>query len=133
MTERPTAEWRRDLQEQEAAVAAGTLDPDSADAYALRLYPAAFTADVDAALTVFEHKVEQADLTSDGEVWGLIEGVVNGLNAVSERWELIETGEREELCQYIDDVLTAAGVDVSALASRRRIYRSDITDRWREW
>ena len=111
----------------------GTLDPESSDAFALRLYPAAFTADVDAALAAFERQADQADPTSDGEVWGLIEAVVESLNAVSERWELIETGEREELCQYIDDVLTAAGVDVAALASRSRIDRSDITDEWREW
>jgi hypothetical protein len=133
MTERPTVQWRVYLEEQEAAVAAGTLDPGSDAAFALRLYPAAFTADVDAALTAFENQVDRAQLASDDEVWRLIERVVVSLNAVSERWELIETDEREELCQYIDDVLSAAGADLPALAARSGIRRSEVTDQWREW
>jgi hypothetical protein len=126
-------DWRRDLEEQQAAVTAGTLDPESDNAWALTLFRQAFTADVDAALTAFERNVEQTDLSSAHEVWVLIRGVVLSLNTVSERWELIETGEREELCQYIDDVLTAAGVDLSAVASRSGIDRSEVTDEWREW
>ena len=132
MTERPTAQWRRYLEEQEASIAAGTLNPESDDAFALRLYPAAFTADVDAALTEFEEDVDRAELARDEEVWRLIERVVVSLNSVSERWELIETDEREELCQYIDDIMTE-GADLSALVARSRIARSEVTGQWREW
>lgn len=39
MTERPTVDWQRRLHEQEAAVAVGTLDPASDEAWAL-YYPA---------------------------------------------------------------------------------------------
>lgn len=125
---------RRQLRErQEAAVTAGTLDPESCDAWALGLWPAGFTADVDAALAVFERNIEQADLAGSHDVWVLIREVVLSLNAVDERWLAIETGEREQLCQYIDDALTAAGVDLSAVASRSGIDRDEITDEWREW
>lgn len=88
------------------AVAAGVLDPGSDDAWALRCFPAGFTADVDAALEVFERNVERADLTHQHDVWVLVR------NVVLDRWGLIETDERAELCQYIDDALTAAGADL---------------------
>jgi len=97
------------------------------------LFPAAFTADVDATLAMFERSVGRADLTTQHDVWVLVRNVVLDLNAVSDRWGLIETGEREDLCQYIDDTLTAAGADLSAVASRSGIDRTDITDEWREW
>jgi hypothetical protein len=131
--ERPTVEWRRHYEEQEAAVAAGTLEPGSGEAWALGLWPAGFTADVDAVLAVFERKIEQTDLTADHDVWVLIRGVVLSLNEVDEDWQAIETDEREALCQYIDDALTAAGVDLEAIASRSDIDRHEITDDWREW
>jgi hypothetical protein len=133
VVERPTTSWRRYTEEQEAAVAAGTLDPDSCDAWALGLWPAGFTADADAALAAFERRIEQADLTGSHEVWVLIREVVLSLNAVDERWQAIETDEREVLCQYIDDALTAAGADLPAIASRFGIHRYDITDEWRKW
>ncbi len=133
VAERPTVNWRQLLEEQEAAVAAGTLDPESCDAWALGLWPAGFTADVDAALAIFERNIAQTDLTGSHEVWVLIREVVLSLNAVDERWQAIETGEREQLCQYIDDALTASGVDLSVMASRSGIPRNNITDEWREW
>ena len=133
MAQRPTKAWRQFLKEQEAAIAAGSLDPGSDDAWALRCFPVAFTADVDAALTLFERKIERADLNSHHDVWVSIKDVVTALNSVSERWELIETDEREELCQYIEDALTEAGADLDAVASRAGIDRSEMTDEWREW
>ncbi|MDI6097497.1 hypothetical protein QLQ12_02645 [Actinoplanes sp. NEAU-A12] len=133
MAQRPTKDWRQFLEEQEAAVAAGSLDPGSEDAWALRCFPAAFTADVDAVLTLFERRIERVDLSSHHDVWVSIKDVVTALNSVSERWKLIETGEREELSQYIDDALTEAGADLDAVASRAGIDRSEMTDEWREW
>jgi hypothetical protein len=56
------------------------------------------------------------------------------LNAIDEEHgSRIETGEREELCEYIDDVLTDAGIDVGGLTARRDIDRAELTDEWREW
>ena len=133
VTKRPTEAWRQHLEDQEAAVAAGKLDPESNDAWAIRLFPAAFTADVDKALALFEQGIEQADLSRQHDIWVLIKGVIDNLNAVSKQWELIETGEREDLCKYIDDALTEAGADLDAVADGARIERNDLADEWREW
>jgi hypothetical protein len=53
--------------------------------------------------------------------------VVEQLNDVADDYGLIETDGREQLCAYIDAVLTNAGVDIDALAERRGISR-DLTD-----
>jgi hypothetical protein len=60
---------------------------------------------------------------------------VKALNAVDARYDgaAYETGERELLCTYIEDVLDAAGIDVDALAGRHRMTRHEITDEWRLW
>lgn len=130
--ERPTARWARLAAEQTEAVAAGTLPHD--DAFAPRLWPAAFTAAADAALADYEAAVARTGPDApDEELWALVEGVVTALNAVDEEHQAIETGEREELAEYVDDVLTAAGVDVGALTARRGTGREELTDRWRDW
>lgn len=65
----------------------------------------------------------------------MVQHVVLGLNEVNREHNGrgYETGEREQLCLYIDKTLTEAGVDVQALASRRGIGRYAITDEWRRW
>jgi len=45
----------------------------------------------------------------------------------------IETGEREELCEYISLVLEEAGIDTRELAARRGIGVHELTYEWREW
>ncbi|GAB7036281.1 hypothetical protein JCM9533A_01280 [Catenuloplanes niger JCM 9533] len=126
---------------QEAAVAAGELNP--AQAYAAELWPADFIAAVDAVLDAYEHDVATLnpaapnpaadDPAADDAVWAAIERVVLGLNAADESHGAIETGEREELAEYVDAVLTDAGVDVTALTARRGIDRAELTDSWRDW
>lgn len=69
----------------------------------------------------------------DEAVWAAVERVVLGLNAADESHGAIETGEREELAEYIDAVLTNAGVDVAALTVRRGLSRAERTDFWRDW
>jgi len=44
-----------------------------------------------------------------------------------------ETGEREELCEYIDASLEESGIDVRALEARREIDHGEIAGNWREW
>jgi hypothetical protein len=44
-----------------------------------------------------------------------------------------ETGEREELCSYIDATLTESGIDVAALDARNGFQRWELGDRWRTW
>ncbi|MFG3711666.1 hypothetical protein [Micromonospora sp. NPDC047730] len=131
MIERPTRGWRREVATQEAAVAAGGLDP--VEAYAAELWPADFTTAVDAVLDAYEHDAAALDPTADEAVWAAVERVVLGLNAADESHGAIETGEREELAEYIDAVLTNAGVDVAALTARRGLSRAELTDSWRDW
>ncbi|MFI5841178.1 hypothetical protein ACIA8K_15895 [Catenuloplanes sp. NPDC051500] len=131
MIERPTQGWRRKVATEEAAVAAGDVDP--AEAHAAELWPADFTAEVDAVLDAYEHDAAALDPTVDDAVWAAVERVVLGLNAADENHGAIETGEREELAEYIDAVLTNAGVDVAALTARRGLSRAELTDSWRDW
>jgi hypothetical protein len=131
MIERPTRRWQREVATQEAAVAAGTMARE--DAHAAELWPAEFTAAVDAVLDGYEREVSTVDPAADEAVWAAVERVVRGLNAADERHGAIETGEREELAEYIDAVLTDAGVDVAGLTSRRGLDRGELTDSWRDW
>lgn len=103
------------------------------EAYAAKLWPADFTAAVDAVLEVYEHDAAALDPLADEAVWAVVERVVLGLNAADESHGAIETGEREEFAEYIDAVLTGAGVDVAALTARRGISRGELTDSWRDW
>jgi hypothetical protein len=131
MMERPTVRWRNRIAQQDAEVAAGTLAPEKA--YAAQLWPPAFTAAVDDVLIGYERDVAAVDTTSDEAVWATVETVVVGLNEADEQFGAIETGEREELAEYIDAVLTNAGVDVTALTARSGRDRGELTDSWRDW
>ncbi|MGK5737608.1 hypothetical protein [Micromonospora sp. URMC 103] len=134
MITRPTAKWGREVQDQRRRIAAGTLAEDDDEAYALALWPEAFIAAVDTALDAYEADVRSFSSPSDDEVFASVERVVMALNAIDEEHDSpIETGEREELCEYIDEVLTDAGIDVDGLTARRNIDRAELTDEWREW
>lgn len=131
---RPTAEWRRRRAWDEAAVAAGTLDP--AQAYAAQLYPDSMIASTDGVLAAYEGEVGGAAAgRADADLLAAVERVVVALNAVNEEHHgaAYETEERELLCDHVDAVLVAAGVDVTGLAARQGIGRHEITDRWRDW
>ena len=130
MIERPTARWRREIAKQDADVAAGTLAHD--EAYAVELWPPHFTAAVDGALDAYEREVQSLPAGSDDAIWAAVERVVLALNDADDEGH-IETGEREELAEYIDRVLEAADVDVPALTARRGIDRAELTDEWRDW
>jgi hypothetical protein len=129
MIERLTERWRREVAEQDAAVVAGTLARD--EAYAQSVWPAEFIAGVDTALSAFERDIAGLGTApTDETIWKHIERVVCALNVVDGH---IDTITREELCEYIDDIVTAAGVDVDALTTRRGREASELTDEWRDW
>ena len=129
MIERLTLGWRREVASQAAAVAAGTLSPD--EAYAARAWPEDFIARIDVALERYEQDLSRLDPADDAAVWSAVERVVTGINTAN-RGE-IDTMTGEELAEYVDEALTAAGVDVEALTSRRDMDRSELTDEWRDW
>jgi hypothetical protein len=131
MIERPTARWRSAVSRQTAEVAAGTLAPDKA--YAVELWPADFVTRVDAAFDVYDVGVRALRSPSDDAVMTVVQRIVMALNDIDEDHGAIETGEREELCEFIIMSLAEAGVDVDAIAARRGVDRWDLTDEWRDW
>jgi hypothetical protein len=137
VVERPTAYWREQVVVEKARVASATLDPN--DAFAVELWPERMIQDTDEVLDRFdtavaglvEHRLEVA---SDAEIFEAIRCVVLYLNAVDARHDgPYETGEREQLCEYIESALERADIDVGAFAARHRITRHEITDEWRDW
>jgi hypothetical protein len=87
----------------------------------------------DAALQRFESGLASIDAPSDADVFGLIKSVVESLNDINGAYDAFDTIDREELCEFIDDSLTDAGIDVAALAARRGVDRAEITDEWRDF
>jgi hypothetical protein len=68
----------------------------------------------------------------DEAVWHAVERVVVAINdADAASGPVIDTITREELCEYIEEVLVAAGVDVDALLERRGV--DEVAGEWRDW
>lgn len=116
MTIRPTQNWRTDTQ---LSIRRSTALLDR----------------IDDALQAFETELTALDHTpSDEQVFEVIEHVVLALNVLdTEHGADFDTIDREELCEYIDESLIEAGIDVEALAARRGIDPAAITDQWRDW
>jgi hypothetical protein len=133
MAVRPTESWREGIAEEARELASGELDAECA--VMARLFPESLLVRTDETLLAFETEVAALDRPSDDEILGVIERIVLALNAVNKEHGggAYETDERERLCRYIDASLAEAGIDVDALASRRGIKRSEITDEWRRW
>ncbi|MER6154852.1 hypothetical protein ABT147_04815 [Streptomyces sp. NPDC001868] len=133
MAIRPSARWRARVDEEAAEVAAGTRDPS--DAFLAELFPGSLLGATDGALRAFELDVDALRDQDDEQAFKAIERVVVALNEINEDHDGAgyETEEREQLCLYIDQTLTEHGIDVPALAARRGITRTEITDDWRDW
>ncbi|MEU4560596.1 DUF5713 family protein [Actinoplanes sp. NPDC023936] len=130
MIERVTQRWRLKLAEQEAAVTAGTLSAD--DAYALTFFPLSFVTAVNSALQAYEEEIANLDHATDNAVWAAVERVVVALNDVDAAFvHHIETMTREELSEYIEEVLADADIDVEALLERRGV--EEAAGEWRDW
>ncbi|MFF8975154.1 hypothetical protein [Streptomyces sp. NPDC014995] len=133
MAIRPSARWRARVGEEAAELAAGTRVPS--DAFLSELFPEVLLAATDGALHAFESDVDTLRDQDDEQVFEAVKRVVLALNEINEDHDgaSYETEEREELCLYIDQTLTEHGIDVPALAARRGISRTEITDDWRDW
>jgi hypothetical protein len=136
MTRRPTTKWRAETEQEAADLAAG----NPREMYAF-LWPGsliddhsldAFEDDLDAMLASTE------DSVADDAILDAVRRLILDLNAIHRQHVQVghpgyETGEREELCDYIDATLTESRIDVAALAARNRFQRWELTDRWRTW
>ena len=100
-----------------------------------RLFPESLLVRTDQTLEAFQAVLAKLPDPSDDQVLAVVKRTILALNKVNREHggTGYETGEREELCDYIDNSLTEAGIDVEALASRRGIGRYAITDEWRTW
>lgn len=100
-----------------------------------RLFPESLLQATDAALGSFEAEVLALRTPSDDEVLGVVRRAVLALNAINDEHGGggYETGEREELCEFIDRTLEGHGIDIPALAARNGIGAHEITDEWRDW
>lgn len=59
-------------------------------------------------------------------IYNSIKKVVNGVNKINEKNDgFIETMEREELCDFINNVVRKTGLDIE--------QNIDLTEEWREW
>ncbi|MEW2406805.1 hypothetical protein [Streptomyces griseoviridis] len=121
------------MDEEATELAVGTRAPS--DAFLSELFPQSLLAATDEAVRAFELDVEALRDQDDEQVFEAIKHVVLVLNEINEDHDSpgYETEEREELCLFIDRTLAEHGIDVSALAARRGISRTEITDDWRDW
>ena len=133
MARRPSDAWRRQVEEEAARLAQGALTPDQI--CAAKLWPESLLNSTDAALTGFEDNLRTLTSPSDEDVFDAVKSLILALNQINAQHggAGYETGEREELCDYIDASLSESGIDVEALAARKNIGRWEITDRWRQW
>jgi hypothetical protein len=133
MATRPTDGWREGVAEEARDIASGKLDAE--DAFMSELFPEPLLSRTDEALSTFESEVAALSDPSDEQVFDVVERVVLSLNTINDdhNGAGYETGEREQLCLYIDQVLTEAGVNVEVMAARHGLSRYAITDRWRRW
>ena len=99
------------------------------------LFPDELLVATDAVLSTFEAELPALAEADDAQIFAVVERVIFALNAVNDARNgcAFETGEREELCAYIDEALTERGVDVVALTARHRLGRYELTDKWRKW
>lgn len=89
---------------------------------------------IDEALCAFEAEAAALGDASDEKVFDVIRRVVEELNVLDqEHGAAFDPVDRVDLCAFIERTLTEHGVDVPALAERRGIEPSQITDEWREW
>jgi nucleotide-binding universal stress UspA family protein len=133
---RPSDEWSRQVEKEAAELASGSRSPEQV--YARILWPESLRSRTDAALAEFEVDLHALRQPSDEEILDVVERLVLTLNKINEdqvRADEIgyETGEREELCDYITASLQAAGIDVVSLEIRHGAPPGDIAGRWRDW
>ncbi len=133
MAVRPSQRWREGVEQDEREIEAGILGPE--DGCMAALFPESLLTRTDEVLAAFEAEVAALNDPSDEQVFAAVRNVVLALNQVNREHggAGYETGEREQLCDYIDKTLAESGIDVPALAERNDLGRYAITDRWRTW
>jgi hypothetical protein len=130
---RPSAVWREAVEEEARLVAAGELEEDFA--VTAELFPPELLLEMDGIFETFEQESHQLSGAPDETALAAIRRAVVALNALNEKYlgDAIATDARDRICEYIDDTISAAGVDLDALCERQGVARGELTDRWRTW
>ena len=133
MAIRPTRFWREGIEEEARQVASGELREEWASM--VQLFPGLLLSRTDGVLQAFEEEVSALVNPADADVLEVVKRAVIALNSIHADFDhdAYATGERDQLCSYIDDVISESGVDVDDLARRSGISRNEIIDKWREW
>ena len=107
------------------------------------MWPESLIASTDAALAAFEADLAvllsaTENALDDKDVLAVVRRAVLALNAINDQHERTgqtgyETGEREDLCDYIDATLTESGIDVAALTTRNGREPGELIGEWRTW
>ena len=128
-----TQTWREDKAEEKREFEVGEITED--DACLDQLFPDQFIADTELVLIEFAGAIAATEARDYGSVMHSIMSLVVKLNENNDKYdgEVIETGEREQLCQYIEDVISESTIDLEAYAKSRVCDKNEITDLWREW
>lgn len=82
-----------------------------------------------AAATIFDDLlaalIELGEDASEDEKIALFQEAVESLNGLNDQTDMIETGEREELCELFNHIARAAGIDVDE--------EEETVTEWRDW
>jgi hypothetical protein len=131
----PTEYWRNRKAEERQRFLAGKIA--AKDCFMEQLFPDEFIERTDALLKEFISSISTFSSTEAdySRVMAAIQLLVIELNKINDDFDgsVIETGEREELCEFIDNVIIERGIDIEALAASQDCDRNELTDEWRDW
>lgn len=125
--------WREEKIEEQRMLRAGEID--SSECCMDELYSDAFVAKVELLLKSFVDQVNQLSVADVAFLGKHLKSLVIALNDVNEEYDhaVIETGEREQLCQFMEDVINDSKVDLEEFATHLGCEQDEVTDQWRDW
>ena len=125
--------WRDEKADEKRRLEAGEID--ASECCIEELFPDSFIDETEPLLRSFVECLSTVGESDYIAVSSAVESLVMALNRINEKFghAVIETGEREQLCQFIEDVIDESAVDLDDFAKHCGCDKSDITDRWRNW
>lgn len=131
----PSQGWRDSKAEERQKFLAGKIT--AKECFMESLFPDEFIDRTDTALKLFVANISNCSPHQDDypKVRNAIKSLVLDLNKINDDFDgsVIETGEREEICDFIDDVIVAHGIDIDAYAEYLDCGRYELADEWRDW
>jgi hypothetical protein len=125
--------WRDEKINEKRQFEAGEID--ASECCMAELFPDEFINETEPLLQSLADRISDIDELDYPAVSDAIKTLVMALNQINEKFDqaVIETGEREQLCQFIEDVIEESAVDLGKYAVNFGCDSSEITDTWRDW